>query len=128
MLLNIIFRFLEILVYFLFAILKSNLFSHYVSKCNFMPNFNLSAFSGKISLFLTYKLNTRADCPTVRKSGLCSFVKCCFVRNARPNDGKGPFLWNGVRFFHSLGARFWKAIYVHLLLYFLFKFVGDIYY
>ena len=30
------------------------------------------------------------------------------------------------RFFHSLGARFWKAIcYVHVLLYFLFKFVSD---
>ena len=44
------------------------------------------------------------------------------------NDGKGPFLWNGVKFFPSLGARFWKAIYVHVLLYFLFKFVGDICY
>ena len=39
MLLNIIFRFLEILVYLLFAVLKSNLFSHYVSKCNVMSKF-----------------------------------------------------------------------------------------
>ena len=38
------------------------------------------------------------------------------------------YLRNGVRFFHSLGARFRKAIYVHVLLYFLFKFVGDIYF
>ena len=35
--------------------------------------------------------NTR-DCPTVRKGGLCSFAKCCFIRNTRSNDGKDPFL------------------------------------
>ena len=45
-----------------------------------------------------------------------------------PGQMMGPFLWNGVTFFHSPGVRFWKAIYVHVLLYFLFKFLGDIYY
>ena len=57
MLLNVIFRCLEILVYFFLAILKTNLFSHHLFICNFILNLDFKRFS-VISISKTARQNS----------------------------------------------------------------------